>query len=172
MDKDKASQKKLKTAGAVVGGAVFGAAFLPVGKNTKFSVEKYISLLVETENCLVLPLLGFSSAGVVAGTIAASAQSYVYGAFTTGVFRFFVLIMNLSKTKFEVLRNRPELQESVVQSLVLWQLQVASPVVCWLISRKLRPRRIRLRVAFSASSNDNTDARKKIIELIAISRKI
>merc|ERR1712189_68675 len=57
-------KENLKVAGAVVGGAVLGAAALPVA----------------------LPLLGFSSSGVVAGTAAASAQSYVYGAFTTGVF--------------------------------------------------------------------------------------
>ena len=96
MDKDKASKENLKTAGAVVGGAVLGAVALPVGKNTNFRlintlIENIYFLFVQTDNCLVLPLLGFSSAGVVAGTVAASAQSYVYGAFTTGVFRFFLL---------------------------------------------------------------------------------
>ena len=93
MGKDNDSEENLKTAGAVVGGAVLGAVALPVGENTKFQltntlIENIYFFFVQTDNCLVLPLLGFSSAGVVAGTVAASAQSYVYGAFTTGVFRF------------------------------------------------------------------------------------
>ena len=50
---------------------------------------------------VVLPLVGFTATGVAAGSAAASVQSVVYGAFTTGVFRI-GLFLCLTKTDTDV----------------------------------------------------------------------
>ena len=63
-----AEKHKGKVIGGVVGG-VAGAVALPIA----------------------LPLLGFTATGVAAGSAAAGIQSVVYGAFTTGVFRFGII---------------------------------------------------------------------------------